>query len=91
MLKKNCIICNQIHFWILGSKIVISNVLLSNPPKGSWPMLKMSFILNGTLFYKNPLKDHKNVKNMAEKKSGFIPLLVRIVYNRKTKKLGIKK
>jgi len=54
-------------------------------------MLKICHFFNGTLFYKNPLKDHKNVKNMAEKKSGFIPLLVRIVYNRKTKKLGIKK
>jgi len=24
-------------------------------------------IFYGTLFYKNPIKDHKNVKNMAEK------------------------
>jgi len=25
------------------------------------------FSQDGTLFYKNPIKDHKNVKNMAEK------------------------
>jgi len=29
--------------------------------------VEMSFISNGILFYKNPIKDHKNVKNMAEK------------------------
>merc|ERR1712098_184895 len=71
MSKKNCITCN-FFFGSTDRQLLYTNVHLLIP-SCSWPLLKIGLDDNfhfhlspAPLFYKT-IKDHKNVKNVAEK------------------------